>query len=268
MFKDILVHIPSERATGPIIDGSVSLAARFNACLTAISIGYVSSAAHIIGISESGRERAAERTGAALAGFEEEAKKAGISYSCESILASPGEAEKAITGTSRLFDLSVVLQPDSEENTHDNRIPAEILFHSGGPVLFVPHIFRGTLDARRVGLCWDGSRIAARAFHDARPLLSRAESVAIITVNHADEGHAAADHLARHFARVGTQARSIALTAARSDIQPALLSLAADENLDLLVMGGYGHSRLQENFLGGVTRAMLESMTVPTLMSH
>ena len=264
MFKDILVHIPSERPTRPIIDGSVSLAARFNAHLTAMSAGYVTG----IGMSESGRERAAERAATALAGFEEEAKKAGISYHCESVVASPGNAERTITVASRLFNLSVVLQPDTEQNTHDNKLPAEILFHSGGPVLFVPHIFRGTLDARRIGLCWDGSRVAARAFHDACPLLARAESVAIITVNHADEGHASADHLSGHFARVGTPARAIALTATRSDIQPALLSLAADENLDLLVMGGYGHSRIQENFIGGVTRAMLESMTVPTLMSH
>ncbi|MGT2437525.1 universal stress protein [Bradyrhizobium betae] len=51
-------------------------------------------------------------------------------------------------------------------------------------------------------------------------------------------------------------------------MQPTILSLAADEGLDLLVMGGYGHSRLQERILGGVTRAMLEAMTVLTLMSH
>ncbi len=62
--------------------------------------------------------------------------------------------------------------------------------------------------------------------------------------------------------------RTVSLSAARTDIQPTILSLAADESLDVLVMGGYGHSRLHERFLGGVTRAMLEAMTVPTLMSH
>ena len=75
-------------------------------------------------------------------------------------------------------------------------------------------------------------------------------------------------NLARHLGRRGLSTRTVNLSAARSDIQPTMLSLAADENLDLLVMGGYGHSRLQERFLGGVTRAMLEAMTVPTLMSH
>ena len=58
------------------------------------------------------------------------------------------------------------------------------------------------------------------------------------------------------------------MNASRSDIQPLILSIAADASLDLIVMGGYGRSRLQERILGGVTRAMLHSMTVPTLMSH
>ena len=58
------------------------------------------------------------------------------------------------------------------------------------------------------------------------------------------------------------------LTASRADIQPTILSLASDEGLDMLVMGGYGHSRLQEGLHGGVTRAMLQTMTVSTLMSH
>jgi nucleotide-binding universal stress UspA family protein len=58
------------------------------------------------------------------------------------------------------------------------------------------------------------------------------------------------------------------MDADRADVQPTILSIAADDALDLIVMGGYGHSRLQEGILGGVTRGMLQSMTVPTLMSH
>jgi len=58
------------------------------------------------------------------------------------------------------------------------------------------------------------------------------------------------------------------MSADRADIQPTILSVAADTDIDLIVMGGYGHSRLQERILGGVTRGMLQSMTVPTLMSH
>jgi nucleotide-binding universal stress UspA family protein len=149
-------------------------------------------------------------------------------------------------------------------------MPGEILFQAGGPVLFLPYTFRGSVRANRIGICWDGSRLAARAMRDAAPLLARAEEIVIITINEADAvpDEVSASHLARHLGRRGLSTRTVSLSAARADIQPTILSLAADESLDLLVMGGYGHSRLQERFLGGVTRAMLEAMTVPTLMSH
>jgi nucleotide-binding universal stress UspA family protein len=74
--------------------------------------------------------------------------------------------------------------------------------------------------------------------------------------------------LVKHLARHGRPVKIVELQASRSDIQPSILSLAAEENLDMLVMGAYGHSRLQEGILGGVTREMLQTMTLPTLMSH
>jgi nucleotide-binding universal stress UspA family protein len=105
---------------------------------------------------------------------------------------------------------------------------------------------------------------------DAAPFLARAEEIVIMAINEADTApeRASASNLARHLGRRGLSTRTVSLSAARTDIQPTILSLAADESLDVLVMGGYGHSRLHERFLGGVTRAMLEAMTVPTLMSH
>jgi nucleotide-binding universal stress UspA family protein len=69
-------------------------------------------------------------------------------------------------------------------------------------------------------------------------------------------------------ARRGLAAHIKRASADRADIQPTILSIAADAGMDLIVMGAYGHSRLRERILGGVTRAMLDSMTVPTLMSH
>lgn len=91
----------------------------------------------------------------------------------------------------------------------------------------------------------------------------------MITVNEADaiSVEASANSLARHLGRRGLSTRTVSLSARRAEIQPTILSPAADEGLDLPVMGGYGHSRL-ERVLGGVTRAVLEAMTAPTLMSH
>ena len=134
----------------------------------------------------------------------------------------------------------------------------------------MPRIFRGAFQPKRIGICWDGSRLAARALRDARPFLAAADALLAISINEADSApaYASTDRLAKHMARAGLPIKSVHLTASRSEIQPTILSLAADESLDMLVMGGYGHSRLREGLLGGVTRAMLQTMTVPTLMTH
>lgn len=278
MYKDILVHIPTERPMRPAIEGSISLAAKLNAHLDAVAVGYVAtSAAYVMeggaavaAVFELERERAVERAEAALEVFKSEAANAGISYTCHSLGAIPVDAAGSLGEMARLHDLSVVLQPDPAQGGFDNDVPSEILFQAGGPVLFLPYTFQGAFKANRIGICWDGSRVAARAMRDAAPFLARAEEIVIISVNETDAvpGEASASSLARHLGRRGLSTRVVSLTATRAEIQPILLSLAADETLDLLVMGGYGHSRLQERVLGGVTRAMLEAMTVPTLMSH
>ena len=170
----------------------------------------------------------------------------------------------------RLYDLTIALQPEFARDTFDNILPQHLLLQAGGPVLFMPYTFCGTFAAKRIGICWDGSRPAARALHDAMPLLRQADAITIITVTTGKTSpvESSSEHLVRHFARTGLPAKIASLTADRADIQPGLLSIAADESIDLLVMGGYGHSRLQEAVLGGVTYEMLASMTVPTLMSH
>jgi nucleotide-binding universal stress UspA family protein len=280
MIKDILVHIPTERQMRPVIDASISLASAFGAHLDALATGYVlpsagyvadaSAGAAVAAVFEMERERAETRATKALSVFETEARHAGISYECRPIADIPGEAASSVGAAARLYDLSIVLQPDPEQHTFDNTISTEILVQAGGPVLFVPYIFRGAFRAKRIGICWDGSRLAARALKDAKPVFAQADALFAISINGGESTpmDASPEKLARHLARVGLPVSLIDLPASRSDIQPSILSLAADENLDMLVMGAYGHSRLQEGILGGVTREMVRTMTIPTLMSH
>jgi nucleotide-binding universal stress UspA family protein len=279
MIKDILVQIPTERPGRPVVDASISLAAAFGAHLDALAAGYVSTStayvmdgsagAAVAAVFEMEEERAAQRAAAALQVFEAEARNANIAYECRAIEDAPADAATAVATAARLYDLAVVLQPDTRTDSFDNILPREVLIQAGGPVLFVPHIFRGTFNPKRIGICWDGSRLAARAVRDARPFLARADAVVAIAINEENVPvEASAQNLAKHLARADLPIRIVELPAARAEIQPTILSLTADENLDMLVMGGYGHSRLQEGLLGGVTRAMLQAMTVPTLMSH
>ncbi len=281
MIKDILAHISTERQLRPVVDASVSLGNSFGAHVDAVAIGYIATsnayvvdggaaAAVAAAAFEMEQKRAAERSAAALAVFETEARNAGISYQCRSIEDLPTEAASAISDAARLYDLTVVQQPDAAQSCLDNTTAMEVLLQAGGPVLFVPQIFRGSFNPNRIGICWDGSRLAARALKDAKPFLSGADALVTISINEAQAipAEASTAKLAQHLARAGLVTKLIELPAARADIQPSILSLAADESLDMLVMGAYGHSRLREGIIGGVTREMLKTMTVPVLMSH
>jgi nucleotide-binding universal stress UspA family protein len=267
MFRNILVHIPSERPLRPVIDAAVSLAIARRSHLDAVAIGYESmsavgmvvegggaAVAAVMGVEQ---ERARERADAAISVFEVEAKLANIAYGTRTVVAIAAEAEETIGELARLYDLTVVLQPETSHSSHDNFIPQAVLFNSGGPMLMVPYTHKGPLDTRHVGIAWDG-------------FMTSVEAVTVITVNEdrQDASEASSDQVVSHLARRGIKARIERLTADRDNIQGTLLSIAADTNIGLLAMGGYGHSRLKERILGGVTRGMFDSMTVPVLMSH
>lgn len=277
MLGDILVHVPSERLARPVIDGAISLAMAHKARLQAVSIGYetanigvpLNGGPAVAAVFEMEHESARKRADTALSVFDTEARNAGISCSLKAITGAMYDAAAQVGAMARLADLTILLQPDYERDTFDNAVPVEILFQCGGPVLFVPYIHKGPLQFKRIGIAWDGSRLAARALRDASSFLKDAEEVAIISVNESSKPeNPSAAELAAHLARRGLTARFEYTSADKVDIQATILSIAADAGLDLIVMGAYSHSRLQERLLGGVTRGMLQSMTVPTLMSH
>jgi nucleotide-binding universal stress UspA family protein len=120
--------------------------------------------------------------------------------------------------------------------------------------------------------CWDGSREAARAINDGLPLLVKATAVDVLivlnektnTAPNVIRGAEMAKHLARHDVKVQIET----IPPADIDVCSAILSYVADISATLIVMGGYGHAKLRELILGGVTRDMLKSMTVPVFMSH
>jgi nucleotide-binding universal stress UspA family protein len=277
MLKNLLVHIPSERSVRPIADSAISLAIGRAAHLDAVSIGFettnvgftLDGGAALAAAFDKDHEDAVARADAALAVFETEAQNAGIAYGRHLITGLPADAEAAAGRLARLYDLTIALQPEPDRNTADNDVPAKILLQSGGPVLLIPYTHKGPFEARHIGIAWDGSRLAARAVRDAAPFLARARAITVISLNDADlPADASAAALAAHLARRGLAAKLERMEADRRDIQPTILSIAADINLDLIVMGGYGHSPINERIVGGVTRGMLRSMTVPTLMSH
>ena len=150
--------------------------------------------------------------------------------------------------------------------------PEDVALASGRPILVVPYVGQFEWVGRRVLVGWDGSREATRAVADAMPLLAAASSVTVIAVDAEKEGSGHGDipgaDIALHLARHGVVAAVERTVSAGIGIGNTLLSRASDLEADLLVMGAYGHSRVRELLLGGATRTVLASATLPVLMAH
>jgi nucleotide-binding universal stress UspA family protein len=205
----------------------------------------------------------------AVSRFEAGVKKAGVASETRQLDATFGGAATLFAQVARRFDISVVAQAQREQGATDELIIEGALFESGRPVIVVPYIQKSGLTLERVLACWDGGRTAARAIADAMPFLERAKAVDLVIVaeerkNDEITGVRMSEHLTRHGVAVSVK------RIAKGDlaVQDVILSYAADSGADFMVMGGYGHSRLREFILGGVTRGILNSMTVPVLMSH
>ena len=275
MFNDIAVLLPVDRPAGALIDCAASVASRFEAHLDGIACVYqalnpmiASEAAAVVMAAQ--YETSVEQAAIVLDQFEIAARRLGIPHDAKSTFNVSYAATRTVTEMSRLYDLNIIAQPDRSNPSQTDFLSEAVLFGSGRPVLMVPYITRAPIGTDRVLICWDGGVPAARAVHDAMPFLRKATTIDIVAVNEAedDAGEVSSTALIAHLARRDLSATPHRLTADTSNIHNAILSLAADNDTDLIVMGGYGHSRLREFILGGTTRGMFESLTVPALISH
>jgi nucleotide-binding universal stress UspA family protein len=132
----------------------------------------------------------------------------------------------------------------------------------------IPYIGAPQNLGKKILVAWNASREASRAVADAMPMLEAADSVEVFAVEPNGMGDAPGADIAAHLARHGINATANKTTGLDIDVGDVLLNQAADSGADLIVMGGYGHSRMRELVLGGATRHILEHMTVPVLLSH
>jgi len=275
MIKDMVVNL-GLGANDPASDFAISVADAFEAHVLGVAFVYdpVIPGSVMGGIPpefiESQRRESEKKVQQAIARFEQVAKRVGVAYETRTLNASIAGAADRLGHLARRFDLAIVGQPERERAATAEVVDEGVLFDSGRPVIFVPYIQKSGLKLDRVMLCWDGSRAATRAINDAMPFLEKAKQVELVIVSSkagkANEltGADMGQHLARHGLKVEVKR----ITSPDIDVTSTILSYAADSSADMIVMGGYGHSRLREFILGGVTRGLLETMTVPTLMSH
>lgn len=278
--KDILVHLDHAPQAGMRLAVAADLARRHQAHLTGLFVVDIitpalgaadpASGAGLAELLESIRADALAAAARVEASFGETLRREGIAGEWRLTEGSPTEL---VPLHARYSDLTVLGQPDPEnDEPSTGAVLSATLFESGRPVLVIPYAGRFTAVGRRVLVGWNAGREATRAVHDAMPLLAKAAAVTITSVNprrglgaHGEEpGADIARHLARHGVTVNVE-HTVAPEIGAGDI---LLNRAADLSADLLVIGAYGHSRLREMLLGGVTRSLLRQMTVPVLMSH
>jgi nucleotide-binding universal stress UspA family protein len=274
MIKDIVANLSVGTSRDVVADFAVSVAATFDAHVTGLAFLYEPLAPVTDGFPaeamQSQRIENEKAAKAAVAKFDEAVRRAAISAESRILDAPVASAPSVFANVARRFDLAIMGQPEPHKPALERLIIEGALFGSGRAVLIVPYIQRTGLKLDRLMVGWDGSQSAARAVADAIPLLVRAKAteVVIVASEPAKSDEMPGVDIARHLARHGARVEVKSIVTAEIDVANTILSHAADTSADLLVMGGYGHSRLREFILGGVTRGILSSMTIPTLMSH
>lgn len=279
-YKTIAVHVNESEHSTARIEVAAAIAAQHGAHLVGVAATALPQTFYMPGlVGESGAALSAyldfmkERALTALAGFEELAERAGVSTFEQRLMED--ETGAALCLQARYCDLLVIGQndPDEDLSTQRSDISEYVITHSPRPVLVVPYAGRFNSIGKRIVIAWDGSTEATRAIVAGLPFLKQARVVQVVVFNpevnqfaHGEQpGADIALYLARHGINVEVSQQT---TFDGLDVGNALLSHLADFDADLLVMGGYAHSRFREILLGGVTRTVLKSMTAPVLMAH
>lgn len=278
-YRSILVHLDASPRCALRTDIAIGLAREHGAHLLGLApaglINLPARGAPTLRGESSGLElaqaRLNERAAALVGDFCQRVRAAGLASHEGRI--DIDDSAHSLVQNARVHDLVVLGQTDRGAPAAglETDIPEQVFIHAGTPALVVPAAGAFADIGRRIVLAWNGSRESVRAGHDALPLLRRAESVHLVCLERSNDLHHlsrwqlddAGQWLARHGVSVVPHHEMVS-----GDVGAALLACIGELGADLVVMGGYGHSRVSEFLLGGVTRRLLARMTVPVLLSH
>ncbi|MGH8503906.1 MAG: universal stress protein [Gammaproteobacteria bacterium] len=272
--KDLIVHVDNLARCAVRVDYAARLAQRFNARLTgvyALQVPIMPLDDGVLQGMEGGAVSTAESmeyntqiahadAQAAKAAFHQRAAHHGVTASWCTMA---GAVADVVVAYARYADLVIVGQtPQWGED-----IAADTALRAGRPVVVVPQADPCPLDATRVLVAWDASREAARALHDALPLLRTAGQITMLSIGAAEQMPPGVD-IVEHLAAYGIDVAYEQEDGGERDPGRSVLARAAELGCDLIVMGAYGHSPLRQRVLGGTSSYVLKHMAVPVLMSH
>ncbi len=273
--KSILVHVDDGDSCQPRLALSAELAASCGAQLAALYVSRFLTQSLLVDAPPSGmllqalEEEQNARTAKAKALFESSTSALGDR---REFYQQEGDPVRWLSVYGRYADVIVVHQPGGDEAPFGvGGIAGALALGCGRPLLVVPRTGAKSLIPDRVVVAWNGSREAARAVADALPFLQMASHVEAVSVTDGqgpENGVPGVRELCRHLGLHGVEAEPILLPEPEIEIPEALLSRAAAQSADMIVLGAYGHSRFRELVLGGVTRNFLAHSAIPLLLSH
>lgn len=276
--KDIMVLVDSSPHAAARLDVAIQIANEHDAHLTGLFVRMVPHVPQFVRsqmgpeVERFQRKYADEAAEAAHKLFEDKVRGGGLRAEWRDV---EGSLVERVCLHAKYTDLIVMGQRDTsmEAMEGQEQLVDQVVMDAGRPVLVVPYAGNFRTVGRKIMVAWNGSREATRAVNDALPFLQKAREVEIMAINprkggSAGHGEVPGADIALHLARHDVKANAEHIFSDDIDPGSVLLSRAADEGIDLIVMGAYGRSRLRELVLGGATRHLLRHMTVPVLMSH
>jgi nucleotide-binding universal stress UspA family protein len=280
MFKDLIVHLDGTGEDNVRLAQAEAIALRFEAHLIGLFTNPLPEYAYVLavqsGLAPMGPvielERQLRKDGDVVVGrLKERFKKLAIQTEVRRIDAGASELPRLCASAARWSDLFIATASyRGEDSPGCDALVESVLFGSGHAVYLIPEQFETSGIARNILVAWRDTRESARALAEAMPFLRTAINARLFMVNEGNESddHEDALNMAAHLRRYGVKAELRSGKAAGRRVSEVLLEEARKISADLIVMGGYGHSRWSEWILGGTTREMIAGAKVPILISH
>lgn len=272
--KDILVYLDDGQTNSDRVNAAFYLARAHDANITGVALASIKPM-HAKVEADDAIERMGEKLADRLvADFNQAAELAGLKVNTIIIFGDARSSAVKMAHYARNFDLIMLRQPNPARD-HFLRLQEfaqQVMLLSGRPIFFMPYIGAKRIPFEKALIAWDGTPAASRAVHDAIPLLARTKEVIILVVESSKQvrikSEVLVEGLSAHLANHGINSQALRVNPGVKDVPSVILNQIADNDIDLLVMGGYGTPTLKQKVFGGVSLSLLSSMLVPVLMSH
>ncbi|MGB5226182.1 MAG: universal stress protein [Arenicellales bacterium] len=273
-YKDILVFLDDGKSHNERVDMAIYLAKSHGARLTGSALQTLRPEKLNSDDDKLAALKSRQMAESLAAKFSARASAAEIDFESIIIEGNSETSANKMAHYGRNSDLIVLGQPNPDSKNYLRMLgfAEEVMLYSGRPIFFIPYIGANKIPCKKALISWDGTPAAARAIHDALPMLEQTEDVTILIVQSKKQlqskSDVQAETLSAHLQRHGISSHIEYVSPGTSGVAATILNTISHNDIDMLIMGGYGTPTLKQKIFGGVTRSLLSTMLTPVLMSH